>query len=927
MASIDQVVQLIFKGVDNASGTINGIAKPLAGIANAMLVAETAALGLGAALIATGVNTAGEFQKNFQFITTLFDEGSLSVGKFRQDILDYAAGSTQSLESINKALETAIGSGIDYADSLKLIKEAEKLAVAQGGELADTTGLLVSTLNAYGLSADKAATLSDQFSVTIRDGKISVGELSSQLANISPIAAAAGVGFDQIGAATAVLTANGYKAGPAITGIRGIIEGLVKPTGEAADYAESLGIAFNATALKSDGLQGVLKKVYEATGGNVESMAKLFTTTEGLAAALSLGGIGAKDFEKELQAMKEAAGVTGVAFDKMAGSLEGASTKIKNALDVAFVNLGTPLLDEVTGIAGGIAGAFTELGKAFQDGGPLRPLTAALESWGKDLGGIVAKIVENLPAALGKIDISGLLDSLSAGGAELRSVFSAFFGEIDLTTVDGLASALQTVINTFKTLTQITTGIVAEFKPFAAAIGATVREFNNLDDASKADFGSFLGQMKAIADAGLLVGASLIAIGRTGADVGDVLGRAFGAVGVVVNALQVSFDGTVIALTKIWQTALEASLGLYKLNPFADDKIITDVEKRIQAADELISAVSGNLARNSEEMNAAWSKMTDGASAETEGLTKKLNQTERGLIDLRQTMDRSKQGAQGLQASFKELGQIKVEPLVELEVLDRAKQKTIEWGDAIRGLPKPELPQGVQKAEGVYQAAGKAAGDYAVSVQGVSTVYSQMGKETVKATGAFKGVIDKTEDAKKSLEGLAQSGKLSVDQMIEVTKTANDFKEKMESIASNERLKNMEFAVQLKTSQLETDAERVKATFGSIDTSIASTGDLLGSLFGSLADADRWTQLNIEKQIAIENQRRQEALDIQKKLAEAEIERVQAQIASLNRGDALIKIEGGSLAPELEAFMWKILGLIRVRANAEFADYLLGVGA
>jgi hypothetical protein len=150
----------------------------------------------------------------------------------------------------------------------------------------------------------------------------------------------------------------------------------------------------------------------------------------------------------------------------------------------------------------------------------------------------------------------------------------------------------------------------------------------------------------------------------------------------------------------------------------------------------------------------------------------------------------------------------------------------------------------------------------------------------------------------------------------------------MEEIASNERIKNIEFAVSLKTTQLETDMERVKATFASIDSTIQSTGDLLGSLFGNFVDTDnRSKELSIQSQIDLENQRRQEALDIQKKLAEAEIDRIEAQTNSLNRGDALITIEGDGLEPELEAFMWKILGKIRTRANAEFSDYLLGLGA
>jgi hypothetical protein len=191
--------------------------------------------------------------------------------------------------------------------------------------------------------------------------------------------------------------------------------------------------------------------------------------------------------------------------------------------------------------------------------------------------------------------------------------------------------------------------------------------------------------------------------------------------------------------------------------------------------------------------------------------------------------------------------------------------------------------------------------------------YSQIGGGTVKATGAFKAVGDSASEQAKKVD--------------DATKAANDFKVKMEEIASNERIKTIEASVKLNVAQIEADVERVKATFASIDTTIKSTGDLLGSLFGNLVGTDDpFKSSKIESQIALENERRQKALDIQKQLAEAEIERIQAQTRALDRGDAIIKIDGTGLEPELEAFMWKILKKIRVRANADYSDYLLGIG-
>ncbi|MBK8184326.1 MAG: hypothetical protein IPK63_16175 [Candidatus Competibacteraceae bacterium] len=111
----------------------------------------------------------------------------------------------------------------------------------------------------------------------------------------------------------------------------------------------------------------------------------------------------------------------------------------------------------------------------------------------------------------------------------------------------------------------------------------------------------------------------------------------------------------------------------------------------------------------------------------------------------------------------------------------------------------------------------------------------------------------------------------------------------MEEIASNERIKTIEAYVNLNVADLEAQADRVKATFDSINTTVNSTGDLLGSLFGSLASADTYTQLRIIEQIEAENKRRDAALELQRKVTQAEIENIRAKTRALDRGDSIHK--------------------------------------
>ena len=143
-----------------------------------------------------------------------------------------------------------------------------------------------------------------------------------------------------------------------------------------------------------------------------------------------------------------------------------------------------------------------------------------------------------------------------------------------------------------------------------------------------------------------------------------------------------------------------------------------------------------------------------------------------------------------------------------------------------------------------------------------------------------------------------------------------------------EKIKLIDSQTKITTATIEANAKTMVAAFDSVGVSIKSTGDLLGSLFGTYKDFDKLdstSRQNVNSQIDKENTRRQEAFDQQKKLTDGQIELVKAQTAALQKGDGIIKIEGAGLQPHLEAFMWEIIKTIQVKVNKDGLKMLLGV--
>jgi tape measure domain-containing protein len=185
---------------------------------------------------------------------------------------------------------------------------------------------------------------------------------------------------------------------------------------------------------------------------------------------------------------------------------------------------------------------------------------------------------------------------------------------------------------------------------------------------------------------------------------------------------------------------------------------------------------------------------------------------------------------------------------------------------------------------------------------------------------ALEKTVGPSDDVKKAFEA----------QQKEITRAkeaAEKYQLELEKLAANERIKLIEARVQLNVAQIEADTKRIEAAFDSINSVVGDTNELIGNLFGILADPNlEWAQIRaIEDQIAKENLIKQGQLELQRKLIEAQIMKLNAETANIIKGDALIKIDGAGLQPHLEGFMWEILRTIQMRANRDGRALLLGL--
>jgi len=835
---LEKTVKIIFSGQDRDLGatvnsisqnitafnaSINNMATPLEAIGSKIIQADAAMLALVVGGMALAVREAGKFGSAFTEITTLVDDTGTGIGQFKNQILDYAGTSTKSIEDINKSVYAAISAGVSYKDSLDFLSVSEKLSVAGKADLESTTKVLISTLNAYGASTDEAGRYSDVLFQVVRKGQTTLPELTQSLAQVTSIAAAGGIPIETLGAAIATLTAKGLPTTTAITALKGAMTAIIKPTSEAATMAESLGIEFNAQALKAKGLDGVLADVMRTTGGNTDAVAKLFGNVEGLTGVLALGGDSATLFKTNLLEMAKATAAVQIAFDKMKENLDLAMQNLKNNANLVLIEIGSKL---ETG-AGRLTGTLADLFKGVKIGiqeGAFDPLFSLFDQTTKDISEWGKAAAKKIPDALSKVDFSKLTEALKGISKEISGLFSG------ASEAEVMQQVFQKVVDSIKSLINVTAGMGQVFTPFIMVIDGVIEAFNKMDKGTQETIGN------------------LLALG--------VLYKLFGPLSIAILALGIDAESTQKLFT-IASAAIENGINTIKVAVLSLAMVFAT---SAQAAAELLDYIPGYDAQAGIDRTTERVKILSGLLDEAQNSLAASSMKTRDAF-----------AGQG-------------------EAVDNTKARIGEYRKAIEGLPAEKKT--------------------AVNVE---TKTDQPALDAAHKTIADKFLPGQTTKITRKIEVKP-----------DITQTAmTEMKEKSAIIQ-----KSVEWKGKLDIAQIESATKIMEAAFKSVGEVFADTGKTMTSMIGSYASilsAGKGGGSFVEQQIVEESKRREKALEIQGELVKAQVDNLNARTDAMKHGQAMIQIDGQGLQPHLESFMFEILKAIQVRANAEGAQFLVGI--
>ena len=281
-----------------------------------------AALGIGKMIkdVSQQVWEVGSsFETSFSKASTLFGDVSVDTDNLKSKIAEMSKQTGISAEELNETLYQAMSAGIpvteDMGTALAAVQTAAKLSV--GGFTSSSTAMsgLTTAINAYGLSADDASRIADEFILVQNKGVTTVDELASNMGRAISTGSAYGVNLENLNAAYISLTKGGISTAESTTYLSSMMNELGDSGSDVGKVLqEKTGMSFSQLMDNGYSLADVLDILMDSVDGDSSALMNLWGSAEAGKAANAILSQGTDNFRQSLDDLGNSSGTTEDAY-------------------------------------------------------------------------------------------------------------------------------------------------------------------------------------------------------------------------------------------------------------------------------------------------------------------------------------------------------------------------------------------------------------------------------------------------------------------------------------------------------------------------------------------------------------------------------------------------------------------------------------
>lgn len=363
--TVAEMQVVVSADTSKAESGLSSLGSKVSGAGAAMAAGFAIAGAAMAAGVGLAVKAAGDLEQAVANISTLKPE--IDTSAVSTALSDMSTRVAQSSGDLADSLYNVFSSvEVSQEQALMLTEQFARGAVAAQTDAATFGTAVMGVMNAYGMSVDEAAHISDVFFNTVKLGVVTGPELAASLGPVTQSAKAAGVNLDELGAMIAAVTKEGGPAAQNINNLNNFLQKVT--TKDAQAELNAMGIATKTATGEFRPTADVLTDLKARLGGMTEAaranaLQAIFPDAQARIGAATL--ISQLDLVTSATAENATAtGVADAAYAKMAATFNNQSKILVNSLMAVATTIGAELLPIITPLITTIA---QQLPQAFKD--------------------------------------------------------------------------------------------------------------------------------------------------------------------------------------------------------------------------------------------------------------------------------------------------------------------------------------------------------------------------------------------------------------------------------------------------------------------------------------------------------------------------------------------------------------------------------
>lgn len=399
------------------------------------------------------LKSAIDFESSMTRIQTLVGIASERVDEMRESVLDLARESGQAPRELSEALFTVTSAGARGAEAMQILERSAKAAAIGLGDTQQIARAVTAAMQAYGSETLSAARATDTLTAIVREGNLEAESLAPVLGRVVGIASQLGISFEELGASIATYTRLGVSAEEATTGIRSLMNALLKPSEQARKVLAQVGLTFEElrARVQDDGLAATMTDLISQFEGNEEALSRLIPNVRALSAVLGTAGAQGAEYQRIQQRIAESMGIVDKGFEDVSDTVQQKFNKAlanlrANAIEVGakLLPVASKLLDRVNSLATGF-GNLSDTSKAniIIFGGLAAAAGPVISGLGKIVGATgtlmrtlpkVTKAVKALTAAMiahPYIAVGAVIAGIAAASWKANEAIKAFHESVE----------------------------------------------------------------------------------------------------------------------------------------------------------------------------------------------------------------------------------------------------------------------------------------------------------------------------------------------------------------------------------------------------------------------------------------------------------------------------------------------------------------